>query len=110
MDPETRYQFRRIVRSFTRWYSYIAQITRMFDKDLHKEFVFLAYLEPFIPSDKTAKIDLDGKIKMEYFKLEKTYEGSIGLSGDTVKIELNPKLKAGQKPGKDPLEDIIRLA
>ena len=40
---DERYQFRRQARSLVKWYSYISQIVRMFDKDLHKEFVFCSF-------------------------------------------------------------------
>ena len=49
----------------------------MFDKDLHKEYVFLSDLIGLLPVDKTAMIDLEGKLKLEYYKLEKTFEGAI---------------------------------
>ena len=36
-NSEERYQFRRLVRNFIKWYGYITQIVRMFDGDMHKE-------------------------------------------------------------------------
>lgn len=39
LNQEQRYQFRREVRALVKWYNYISQITRMFDKELHKEYV-----------------------------------------------------------------------
>lgn len=33
-NPEERYQFRRQVRNFIKWYDYITQVVRMFDKDM----------------------------------------------------------------------------
>lgn len=42
LDDDERYQVRRKVRSFCKWYTYITQIVRMFDRDLHKEYVYLA--------------------------------------------------------------------
>lgn len=32
-NPEERYQFRRQARSLVKWYSYISQVVRMFDKE-----------------------------------------------------------------------------
>lgn len=40
LDQQQRYEFRRQIRSFVKWYNYITQIVRMFDKDLHKEYIF----------------------------------------------------------------------
>lgn len=39
LNQEQRYQFRREVRAFVKWYNYITQITRMFDKELHNEYI-----------------------------------------------------------------------
>ena len=32
LNQEQRYQFRKMCRSFVKWYSYISQLARMFDK------------------------------------------------------------------------------
>ena len=60
-------------------YNYISQITRMFDKELHKEYVFCSYLAKLLPSDLVQPFDLDNRVKLEYYRLEKTYEGAIEL-------------------------------
>ena len=65
--PDERYQFRRQLRSLIKWYGYISQIVRMFDKDLHKEFVFCSYLINLLPVDKVDMIDLEGKLRRAYF-------------------------------------------
>lgn len=78
-NPEERYQFRRLCRSFIRWYSYLTQVVRMFDKDMHKEYLFLNYLIGLLPVEQEEPVDLDGKLKLEYYKLQKTFEGAIQL-------------------------------
>ena len=65
---------RRQVRKLLRWYSYITQVVRMFDADMHKEYLFLSYLIGLLPEEKEEPIDLDGKLKLEYYKLQKTFE------------------------------------
>lgn len=71
--------FRRLVRKLIRWYSYITQVVRMFDEDMHKEYLFLSYLIGLLPEEKEEPVDLDGKLKLEYYKLQKTFEGAITL-------------------------------
>lgn len=78
-NPEERYQFRRLVRTLLRWYSYVTQVVRMFDKDMHKEYLFLSYLIGLLPPETDDPVDLDGKLKLEYYKLQKTFEGAIRL-------------------------------
>lgn len=84
LDQQQRYEFRRQVRSFVKWYNYITQIVRMFDKDLHKEYIFCSYLVHLMPSDDTEIWNLGNKVTLEYYKLEETFAGSIALDKDTA--------------------------
>ncbi len=79
LNQEQRYQFRKLCRTFVKWYGYITQIVRMFDKQMHDEYIFCSYLAKVVPADPTTPFDLGDRVKLEYYSLEKTYEGSIGL-------------------------------
>lgn len=111
LNSEKRFEFKKTVRNFNKWYSYIIQIARMFDKDLHKEYVFTAYLDKLLPKESTRDIDLEGKLKLEFYKLEKTFKGDITLF-PTIEEEtlVNPKtLDASIKEDQDELlEEIIK--
>ena len=108
LNQEQRYQFRREVRALVKWYNYISQITRMFDKELHKEYVFCSYLSKLLPSDPVQPFDLDNRVKLEYYRLEKTYEGSIALESQPGSWKpTNPKRAGGQKDRMSPLDEII---
>ena len=106
-NSEERYQFRRLVRNFIKWYGYITQVVRMFDADMHKEFQFLRYLLHLLPVEKDDPVDLEGKLKLEYYKLQKTFEGNIQL--EQLDGEYVPaKQKAvGGKQKKTPLDEIL---
>lgn len=54
----------------------------MFDKDLHKEYIFCRYLAHLLPGDDEDKWNLGNKVTLEYYKLEETYTGSIALDKD----------------------------
>lgn len=82
LDQQQRYSFRRDVRSFVKWYNYITQIVRMFDKELHKEYIFCSYLAHLLPGDNEDVWNLDNKVTLEYYKLEETFKGSISLNKD----------------------------
>ncbi len=82
LNQEQRYQFRKTCRTFVKWYGYISQITRMFDKELHDEYIFCSYLARIVPPDPSIPFDLGNKVKLEYYSLEKTFEGSIMLLSD----------------------------
>lgn len=108
LNQEQRYQFRREVRAFVKWYNYISQITRMFDKELHKEYILCSYLAKLLPSDKTQPFDLDNRVKLEYYRLEKTYEGAIELEATPGSWKpTQPKRAGGQKDRLSPLDEII---
>lgn len=104
---EERYQIRRHVRNFVKWYNYVAQVVRTFDTELHKEYLFLKYLEKLIPADPVEPIDLDGKIKLEYYKLKKTFEGEISLNKTGGQYEPAPKKGAAGKQAKSTLDEIL---
>ncbi len=83
LSQDERYQFRRKVRSFCKWYSYVTQIVRMFDRHTHKEYVYLSYLRHLLADDNITVEAIDDKVRMDYYKLEETYNGAITLEATT---------------------------
>lgn len=79
LDRLKKKTFRVNIRSFVKWYSYITQIVRLFDRDLHKEYIFAGYLSRLLPREGDGKVDLDDALQLEYNKLYKTYQGAIEL-------------------------------
>ena len=105
--PDERYQIRRCMRNFCKWYRYVSQVVRMFDKDLHKEFVYCSFLIGLLPADVVPMEDIEKMLSLEKYKLEKTFEGDIPLSDDDGVYE-PAEPKGGSLPeGKDPLDEII---
>ena len=106
---DERYQFRRQLRSLIKWYGYISQIVRMFDKDLHKEYVFCSYLAHLLPGDEVDVWDLGNKVTLEYYKLEETFTGSISLDKDVAGQYEPATMKKGavQQGKKSPLEEAM---
>lgn len=107
LAPDQRYQFRRLSRSFVKWYGYVSQIVRMFDKDLHKEYVFLRYLLGLIPEEQAQMIDLEGKLRLEYYKLQKTFDGSITLDEGPGVYHPATANSVTKPEEKQPLDEII---
>jgi type I restriction enzyme R subunit len=106
--PDERYNFRRQVRSFIKWYGYIAQVCRMFDQAMQKEYVFCAYLLRLLPAESVDSVDLEGVLKLEFYKLEQTFKGEIGLINQPGTYEpASSKGKATPEP-KEPLEEVIQ--
>lgn len=107
LDKEERYQYRRKIRNFIKWYGYVTQVARMFDRDTHEEYLFLKYLFGLLPLEQEEKVDLEGKLKLEYYKLEKTFEGEIKLAEENVPYEPSGGLGASAKLEKTPLDEIL---
>ena len=79
LSEKERSLYRRTVRSFVRWYNYLTQITRLFDEDIQREHTFLAYLEHLLPPGAHKVVDLEGAVRLKYYKLKETFSGAIEL-------------------------------
>ena len=110
LNQEQRYQFRKTCRTLVKWYGYISQITRMFDKDLHNEYIFCSYLAKIIPPDPSIPFDLGNKVKLNYYSLTKTFEGSIMMVKDSGGKYGPAKVKKPVKMAEtlSPLEQVIQ--
>jgi type I restriction enzyme R subunit len=108
LSDEKRYQVRRKIRSFCKWYAYITQIVRMFDRDLHKEYIYLSYLRHLLKAEKIPVDAVDDKVEMRFYKLKQEFEGSISLEpGGGV---LDPSKGGGDATldkKRDPLQVLI---
>ncbi|MCH5226777.1 MAG: type I restriction endonuclease subunit R [Muribaculaceae bacterium] len=84
LDEEDRFKVRYYVRAFIRFYAFMAQIERTFDKELFKTYVFCEYLFKVLPKNPHEKVDLENKLRLEHhvFKVQ-----------DTQKINLSPTKK-----------------
>lgn len=109
LSDDDQFKFKKAVKNFVKWYAYITQITRLFDKELQKEYNYLKYLSKVLPNKPTEKVDLDDKIKLEYYRLDKTFEGDLTLEtpADYVIIE-NPK-NIDLDKAKDPKQELLEV-
>ena len=110
LDEEDRFKVRFLVRSFNRFYAYMAQIVRTFDVELYKTYIFTELLFKLLPKTPHEKVDLTGKLALEHNKLSEGFSGAIVLE-PTVEY----KTLKGEKGGagkhieekKDLLDNII---
>ena len=107
LEAERQDVFKSTLAMFNRVYSYITQVCRLFDKDIHKFSVYSKFLYTMLPKGSREKVDIDDKVLLEYYKLEKDFEGSIELEGsDGGYVPISGE--AGHKEKKkDPLTVII---
>lgn len=80
LEVEVQDTFKSALGRFNRIYAYITQVCRLFDKDIHKFSVYSKFLYMWLPKGTIIdKIDIDDKVLLEYYKLEKEFEGPIEL-------------------------------
>lgn len=104
---DDQYQIRRVMRNFCKWYKYVSQVVRMFDKELHREFVFCSFLVGLLPGTVVPMQNIAELLSLEMYKLEKTFEGDISLGSESgIYTPAEPK-GAGKPEKKDPLDEII---
>jgi type I restriction enzyme R subunit len=108
MQADERYNFRRQVRSYIKWYGYISQVCRMFDAEMQKEYVFCSYLLRLLPLEPTHMIDLEGALKLEFYKLEETFKGEIALIDQSGVYEPADSKGKAVPEAKEPLEEVIQ--
>lgn len=108
LNDDERYQVRRKVRSFCKWYTYITQIVRMFDRDLHKEYVYLSYLRHLLKVEKIPVEAVDDKVEMRFYKLKQEFEGSISLEPGGGVLDPGGAAKTATPDKKrDPLQVLV---
>lgn len=79
LPSEQRREFRGTLARFTRIYSFLTQVYRMFDRELHKFYLYAKFLLKILPGDEVQNVSVSDKIELEYYRIEKQFEGSITL-------------------------------
>ena len=108
LDEETRFKVRSLIKNFVRFYAYMAQVERTYDRSLYKTYIFCDLLYRLLPKTPHEKVDLNKQIQLINSHIEE---------GKTQKIELEKgkggvkgeNVKGGGKPeeNKDLLSNII---
>ena len=106
-SDDERYKFRRLLRSFIKWYGYISQICRMFDESMHKEYIFCSYLLRLLPNETIDMMDIENALKLEFYKLEKTFKGEIALKNESESYKPSSTKSSAAPEKKEPLEEVI---
>lgn len=108
LEQERHDIFKSTLARFNRIYAFITQVCRLFDKDIHKFSVYAKMLYAYLPKgDLGERVNIDDKVLLEYYRLEKDFEGSIELEPtDEGYIPISGE--AGHRePKKDTLTVII---
>ncbi len=110
LDEEDRFKVRALIKNFIRFYVYMSQVIRTFDRELYKSYVFADLLYKLLPKKPHDKLDLTEKLALVNNKLTETFSGSLTLRPTDKDKTLNPESggKGNMQPEKrDLLKNII---
>ncbi len=108
LEIERQDVFKTTLARFLRIYAYITQVCRLFDKDIHKFSVYAKFLYKMLPKGESSeRVSVDDKVLLEYYKLEKNFEGQIELEGSDGGYVPITGDAGHREPKKDPLTIII---
>lgn len=108
LEIERQDVFKTTLARFLRIYAYITQVCRLFDKDIHKFSVYAKFLYKMLPKGEgSERVSVDDKVLLEYYKLEKDFEGQIELEGSDGGYVPITGDAGHREPKKDPLTIII---
>lgn len=98
-DETQKEEFRQLIKSFQRFYAFVAQVVSLNDAWLEKLYAYTSWLSRLLPSrDVPAEITIsDEMLNLSAFKLKKGEEGNASLSpGQTAPLQ--PITEFGANP------------
>ncbi|MDL5363924.1 type I restriction endonuclease subunit R [Halalkalicoccus sp. NIPERK01] len=104
-DEETKEDFRSTLRSFLRLYKFQSQIVSYADTHLEKLYTFGRFLYKELPrQSRDPSVEFDDELALQYYRLEKSEEGSIGLSATDGEVEGPTETGTGGSEADDEVE------
>jgi len=107
LESEKQDMFKSTLARFNRIYSFIIQVCRLFDKELHKFSIYAKFLSMMLPKGGSETVYIDDKVLLEYYKLEKDFDGSIKLEPTDEGFTPITGEAGRREKQKDPLTIII---
>jgi type I restriction enzyme R subunit len=98
-DEGRQEEFRQLVKSYMRFYSFVAQVIRLSDTGLEKLYSYASWLSRLLPNREIpADIDItEDMLRLQAFRVDQKEQGSASLSpGD--RAALKPISEFGAKP------------
>ena len=106
LDEDDRFKLRFNIRAFNRFYAYMAQIARTFDRELFKTYIFCEFLFRLLPKTPHEKFDLDNKLSLQHHIFKVQPSGSIELKPTKEDKTLNGE-KGGTGSKMDEKRDLL---
>ena len=109
LEEEKQELFKSTLARFNRIYAFITQVCRLFDKEIHKFSVYAKFLYTMLPKGGRDKVYVDDKVLLEYYRLEKDFEGGIQLESTPEGFRPITGEAGRREKQRDPLTVIIDL-
>ena len=109
LDKDKQFTYRGLIKKFNKAYAFIAQLVRIHDEELFKEYLFTCALISHLPAEKTSRYYLDDKIRLEFEALKESFHGSIALEQGGSFKPGNSTEPQTRKKKKDTLQRIIDM-
>ena len=74
------------MRNFCKWYKYVSQVVRMFDKELHREFVYCAFLVGLLPVQVVAMENIAELLTLEIWNRRKHTHPCLRIRESTTRL------------------------
>jgi len=111
-DPGKKAEFREKLSGYVKVYAFLSQIIPYADPDLEMLYSFGRFLLPHLPLDRdTGIIRLGDEVGLQYYRLERVYNGGISLeAGEPYGVKSPTDVGTGKaKDEKAPLSEIIEI-
>lgn len=95
-NDDEQEEFKSTLTKFIRTYSFISNIIKLSDAQIHKFFAYAKCLLRKLPYKDGEKVNLDDEVVLQYYRVQKIFEGTIALESGIGESLLN-KREAGQK-------------
>ena len=106
-EEDEQDEFKSTLAKFIRTYSFITNIVRLEDVELHKFFAYAKCLIRKLPRELADPLLLDDEVELQYYRLQKIYEGDILLQqGDPLPNDKHAGLQKKEEE-KEPLSALI---
>lgn len=108
LPAERRDGFKSALSRFNRIYAFVTQVCRLFDKKLHVFSRYAKFLYAMLPKEGLERYTMDDKVLLEYYHLEKEFEGTIALTPSEDGIRPIQGTAGHGEKKRDPLTKLIR--
>lgn len=86
-EDKQRDEFKSKIQSFCRLYSYISQIVTFNEVEWEKLFIFLKYLNKFLPKGKSERIDISDSVNLDSLRIQMIGESNLGLTDEVGSLD-----------------------